>query len=118
MQKSSIVHTRVSPIVKEECDNIFAQLGITTSYAITLFLNQVRLKKGIPFEVTLPEKEDLVEFAINVNQVDAGEPSEKAKVIMKLYADDIIDRETAEAAIIRLHQCKNQILIYIQMPMF
>ena len=103
MQKSSIVHTRISPEVKAECDYIFQRLGITTSYAITLFLNQVTLKKGIPFDVTLPEKEDLVSFAENVSSVDADKPSDKAKRIMKLYEEGIIDFETAEFAIMRLH---------------
>lgn len=104
MQKSSIVHTRISPEVKQECDYIFSKLGITTSYAITLFLNQVTLRKGIPFDVVLPEKEDLVSFAENVSSVDAGKPSEKTKTIMKLYEDGIIDFETAEFAINRLHK--------------
>lgn len=103
MQKSSIVHTRVSPNIKQECDYIFTKLGITTSYAITLFLNQVSLRKGIPFDVTLPEKEDLVSFAENVSSVDSNKPSVKAKQIMKLYEDGLIDFETAEFAIMRLH---------------
>ena len=103
MQKSAIVHTRISPEVKKQCDDIFTRLGITTSYAITLFLNQVTLRKGIPFDVVLPEKEDLVAFAENVSSVDSAKPSEKAKAIMKLYEDGIIDYETAEFAIMRLH---------------
>lgn len=103
MQKSAIVHTRIAPEVKKECDYIFEKLGITTSYAITLFLNQVSLRKGIPFDVTLPEKEDLVSFAENVSSVDADKPSDKAKRIMKLYEEGIIDFETAEFAIMRLH---------------
>ena len=103
MNKTEIVHTRISPETKAECDYIFAKLGITTSYAITMFLNQVSLRKGIPFEIVLPEKEDLVVFAENVSSVDAGKPSEKAKQIMKLYDDGIIDFETAEFAIMRLH---------------
>lgn len=101
MQKTEIIHTRVSPETKNECEYIFSKLGITTSYAITLFLNQVILRKGIPFEVTLPEKEDLVAFAENVSSVDAGKPSEKAKQIMRLYDEGIIDLETAEFAIRR-----------------
>lgn len=104
MQKSAIVHTRISPEVKQECDYIFSKLGITTSYAITLFLNQVTLKKGIPFDIILPEKEDLVSFAENVSSVDSNKPSSKAKAIMKLYDDGIIDYETAEFAIMRLHK--------------
>ena len=103
MIKTEIVHTRISPETKAECDYIFNKLGITTSYAITMFLNQVSLRKGIPFEIVLPEKEDLVTFAENVSSVDAEKPSEKAKEIMRLYADGIIDFETAEFAIKRLH---------------
>ena len=103
MQKTEIVHTRISPETKAECDYIFAKLGITTSYAITMFLNQVTIRKGMPFDLVLPKKEDLVSFAENVSSVDAGKPSEKAKQIMRLYDDGIIDFETAEFAIMRLH---------------
>ena len=103
MKKSEIVHTRVLPETKAECDYIFNKLGITTSYAITMFLNQVVLRRGMPFDVVLPEKEDLVSFAENISSVDAGKPSEKAKQIMRLYDEGIIDLETAEFAIRRLH---------------
>lgn len=103
MQKTEVVHTRISPETKNQCDYIFSKLGITTSYAITMFLNQVALRKGIPFEIALPEKEDLVAFAENVSSVDADKPSEKAKQIMRLYDDGLIDYETAEFAIRRLH---------------
>ena len=103
MKKSEIVHTRVLPETKAECDYIFNKLGITTSYAITMFLNQVVLRRGMPFDLVLPEKEDLVSFAENISSVDAGKPSEKAKQIMRLYDEGIIDLETAEFAIRRLH---------------
>ena len=104
MEKSAIVHTRISPEVKNECESIFDKLGITISYAITLFLNQVRLRRGFPFDIVLPEKEDLVEFAETVSSVDGEKPSSKAKEIMKLYDDGLIDFETAEFAIMRLHK--------------
>lgn len=103
MLKSEIIHTRVSPETKQQCDYIFERLGITTSYAISLFLSQVTLRKGFPFDVVLPEKEDLVSFAENVSSVDAGKPSEKAKQIMRLFDQGYIDLETAEFAIRRLH---------------
>lgn len=103
MKKSEIVHTRVLPETKAECDYIFNKLGITTSYAITMFLNQVVLRRGMPFDLVLPEKEDLVSFAENISSVDAGKPSEKAKQIMRLYDEGIIDLETAEFAIRKLH---------------
>ena len=41
---------------KNEAKKIFNQLGLTMGEAFNLFLHQVRLKKGLPFEVTLPNK--------------------------------------------------------------
>jgi hypothetical protein len=60
-------------------------------------------KQEIVYTRISPEKEDLVSFAENVSSVAAGKPSDKAKQIMKLYADGVIDFETAEFAIMRLH---------------
>jgi len=104
MKKTEVVHTRVSPDIKSECDYIFSKLGITTSYAITMFLNLVSLRKGMPFDLVLPDKEDLVSFAENVSSIDANKPSEKAKQIMRLYDEGLIDLDVAESAIRRLHK--------------
>lgn len=45
--------------VKQEAQKIFAQLGLTLGEAVNLFLNQVRLNKGLPFEVKIPNEETL-----------------------------------------------------------
>ena len=47
--------------------------------------------------------EELVEFAININSISCSEPSDYAKKIMKLYAEGIIDFETAEQEILKAH---------------
>ena len=101
--KSEVIHARIESNVKNDSQLILNKIGISISQAVDLFLRQVVLKKGLPFELALPEKEDLVSFAENVSSVDAGKPSDKAKQIMKLYEDGIIDFETAEFAIMRLH---------------
>jgi len=102
MEKSKIVHTRVSPKIKSSCEKIFEKLGITTSYAISLFLNQVSLKKKIPFEISI-EEEDSTNFAIGISTVEADQPSKKAKQLLKLLDDNIIDVETYEFAIKRMY---------------
>jgi DNA-damage-inducible protein J len=43
--------------IKQEAQKIFAELGLTLGEAINLFLNQVRLNKGLPFEVKIPNDE-------------------------------------------------------------
>jgi len=45
---------KLDPVVKNEAQAIFAELGITLGEAVNLFLNQVRLRKGIPFDLEIP----------------------------------------------------------------
>ncbi len=54
MGKTDIIHMRIEPEIKEEADSILNCLGLTIADAITIFLNQVILNKGLPFEVKLP----------------------------------------------------------------
>jgi DNA-damage-inducible protein J len=54
MAKSAIIQTRIDPIIKNKAQNIFNRLNISMSEAISIFLTQVTLKRGIPFEITLP----------------------------------------------------------------
>jgi len=54
MAKTATIHMRVSPEVKTEADFILSRLGITTTDAINMFLNQVILRGGLPFDVRLP----------------------------------------------------------------
>jgi DNA-damage-inducible protein J len=45
---------KVDPIAWEEAKKIFKEYGITASDAINIFLNEVRLKGGLPFSMRLP----------------------------------------------------------------
>lgn len=42
---------------KEEAKKVFKQLGISMGDAFNMFLHQVSLHKGIPFEIKVPNKE-------------------------------------------------------------
>ncbi len=54
MSKTAVITARIEPELKATTEQIFAQLGLTTTQAITLFLNQVALQQGLPFSVKLP----------------------------------------------------------------
>jgi len=54
MEKTTNLNLQVDTAVKERAEKIFSQLGLPISTAVNLFLNQVSLKGGLPFEVTLP----------------------------------------------------------------
>lgn len=55
MSKTANVFTRVDPVVKEQAEAILNQLGISMSTAMGMFLQQLVLQRGIPFEVKLPQ---------------------------------------------------------------
>jgi DNA-damage-inducible protein J len=56
MGKTSSIRARIEPNLKGKAEHIFQQLGLTTTQAITLFYKQVELKKGLPFDVAIPNK--------------------------------------------------------------
>ena len=52
--KISVIQTRVDPVLREKTDRILTKLGLSTSDAIRIFLEQVILHRGLPFDVKLP----------------------------------------------------------------
>jgi DNA-damage-inducible protein J len=58
--KEAIVRARVDPKLKADAEEVFGILGINTTEAIRMFLSQVRLRRGLPFIVGVPESADLL----------------------------------------------------------
>ena len=59
MAKTSTIYARVEPSVKEKAESILEQLGIPMSNAISIFLRQVVIQNGLPFEIKLPQNKFL-----------------------------------------------------------
>jgi len=57
MNKTSMITARVDPKLKRETEKVLKDLGLTTTQAITLFFNQVSLRKALPFAVAIPNTE-------------------------------------------------------------
>jgi DNA-damage-inducible protein J len=53
--KTETVRARIDPELKRETDEVLRELGLSTTEAIRLFLNQVRIRRGLPFTLTLPD---------------------------------------------------------------
>ena len=54
-----MITTRVDPDLKADAEKVLSKLGISTTEAINLFLSQVRLRRGLPFDVKIPNKTTL-----------------------------------------------------------
>lgn len=51
-----MIRARTTPDLKEHAERIFDKLGLTASEAINIFYSQVRIRKGLPFEVAIPNR--------------------------------------------------------------
>ncbi|MBU4253195.1 MAG: type II toxin-antitoxin system RelB/DinJ family antitoxin [Acidobacteria bacterium] len=56
MAKTSVIQARIDPEIKKQAMKIFNVLQISMSEAISLYLTQVTLHHGIPFEVKIPNE--------------------------------------------------------------
>jgi DNA-damage-inducible protein J len=57
MGKTGYITARVEPKLKARAARVLATVGVTTTDAITMFLRQVVLRNGLPFEVRVPNAE-------------------------------------------------------------
>jgi DNA-damage-inducible protein J len=56
MAKSAMIRARIEPELKEQVESIFEKLGLSASEAISVFYRQVKLQKGLPFDVKIPNR--------------------------------------------------------------
>ena len=55
MNKTDTLHIRVQPNVKQKAEKTLNDLGLSITEAVNVFLNQVILNDGIPFEIRKPK---------------------------------------------------------------
>ena len=77
MEKTATLNLRVNPTVKKKAEEVLDVLGIPMSTAISIYLNQIGLTGGIPFEVKIPRAPESVNMDMMTNEelhkkLDAG----------------------------------------------
>lgn len=95
MARTANVFVRVEPDLKEQAEQVLNQLGIPMSNAVGMFLKQIVLQRGIPFEMKLPSYEEPIAYqALTKEQFNAeiekGMEDIKAG---KVYSADEIEAE-------------------------
>jgi len=83
MPKNAVISARIEDKLKKNAESILKKLGISPSEAITIFYKQVELRKGLPFEVKIPNKTTLNTF----NESDEGKNVKTFKDTKELYKD-------------------------------
>ncbi len=76
----AIIQTQIN--IDEELEHnaseVLSELGLDLSSAVSMFLKQVDLRRGIPFEVKLPEYKQEVLDAFEEAERISGDPNVKA----------------------------------------
>ncbi|PIP08178.1 MAG: type II toxin-antitoxin system antitoxin, RelB/DinJ family [Syntrophobacterales bacterium CG23_combo_of_CG06-09_8_20_14_all_48_27] len=62
MAKTALISARTERDLKEEVEVILKALGLSTTEAINIFFRQVKMRKGLPFPVEIPNEETLKTF--------------------------------------------------------
>ena len=70
MARTANVFTRVDPDIKEQAETILEKLGIPMSSAVGIFLRQVVLHNGLPFDVKLPASIPLAYGSLSKEEFD------------------------------------------------
>jgi DNA-damage-inducible protein J len=68
MAKTAFLNARIDPDLKAKAEEVLAGVGVSASQAITMFYRQVILRRGLPFDVCIPNAETLAAL----KEADAG----------------------------------------------
>ena len=55
MSKSAFLTARIEPKLKQRASRVLEKVGVSTTDAITMFLRQVVMRGGLPFDVRAPD---------------------------------------------------------------
>ena len=97
--RTANVFTRVDPETKEQAEAILNQLGIPMSNAIGMFLKQIVMQRGIPFEMKLPASVPVAVGSMTGEQLDR----ELQKGMDDIAAGRVIPADTLEAEMRNLY---------------
>jgi DNA-damage-inducible protein J len=83
MNKTATIRACIEPRLKKEAETILTRLGLSASQAITIFYRQVALRRGLPFEIVMPNTATQRTFA----DTDAGR-----NLVVCRDADDMFEK--------------------------
>jgi len=56
MAKTAVIQTRIDPEIKKKAQKVLNSLNMSMSEAISIYLKQITLHNGIPFEIKIPNQ--------------------------------------------------------------
>ena len=60
MAKTTVLHVRMEPELKESAEKVLEKIGLTSSEAINIFYRQIIIQSSIPFNISSEKKEKVL----------------------------------------------------------
>ena len=57
MPKNAYINARVDKDLKAKAEKVLRRVGVSTTEVVTMLLHQIVLRKGVPFDVRIPNEE-------------------------------------------------------------
>lgn len=97
MPNNAAVYARIDPVLKEEVDIILKELQITPSALIQMLYGQIKLTKGIPFELKIPSKkpvfiDEISKYEMDIEIAKGYKDVEEGRVFSEEEANGVIKR--------------------------
>ena len=90
MAKTSSMHIRVEPKIKEEVEKILSTLGMTPTEAINIYLKQIILNSGIPFEIKTPRfSDEMIEAMKEAEEIEKHPENYKSFKSVEEFMEDL-----------------------------
>ncbi len=95
MAKTETLHVRIDPDTKRSTDEILSVLGLSTAEAVNIFLHQIVLRGGLPFQIMLPAPNDETLAAMREAREIASEkiPAKSYNSVKELMEDLMSDAD-------------------------
>lgn len=84
MAKTANIQARIDPETKTKAQKIFNTLNISMSEAISMYLTQVALHKGIPFDIRIPNEVTIATLQKSEEGKELNEVSSVDKLFQEL----------------------------------
>lgn len=90
---NAMIQTRVDAESKKQAEEILNKLGMTLNDAVRIFVSQVVMTRGLPFQPKLPSEDEFIAQAVADAEADikAGRVSEPYTDVNKLMNDLLKD---------------------------
>lgn len=87
--KTSQMQIRLDPELKSEAEDVLTKLGLSSTEFVRMALRQLVMRKGLPFEARIPNKETIAAFNENLENL----PRFTNAAELFKYLDSQVDEE-------------------------